>query len=521
MKLKILVTAALLTLILPVNGATAPESDVSKLGILTRIAGEYAAIGQNDKAEELLAQALPLVQAISNDCDKSEPIAAIAGQYAKAGQQAKAKELLDQAIRVANAAKNCLSHNDVVENLADIQNRYVQEGQYDLALQTVRGLNNENEVFKIYGLSLIAHHFADTGQVDKSSALLTEIVKVAQSLKDAHAQAFALARSAVEYAKAGQNAQAIELLNQAMKVAPTINNTNEGKSNVLVGIARGYAQVGQTDQAIKALDQALPIAKTMSNPDFKFHALGEIAVQYAAVNQKAKATEIFGQLQSMLQTGEPAFKSISLSSLAHFYANSGQYEQALRIAQTIKDVQEKAGALSRIAGHYARKGQFESALQVAQTISDANHKAGALSEIVRSYAEAGQLDQALKVAQTIERKFDKTMILSEMAVNYAEAGKPDRAIQIAQTIKDIMSSTNISNEEKDIDWMLPAIVSSYAKAGQFDQALKVAQNIQGKPYKVNALSDIAGQYAARQQKDKAAALLAEALQIIQPISPRQ
>lgn len=63
--------------------------------------------------------------------------------------------------------------------------------------------------------------------------------------------------------------------------------------------------------------------------------------------------------------------------------------------------------------------------------------------------------------------------------------------------------------------MLPAIASSYAKAGQFDQALQVTQRIEDRYGKAKALTEIASQYTAREQTEKASELLAQALQITQ------
>ena len=121
---KILATTALLSLILPGASALGSEADFNRFLMLTKIASEYAAVGQKDKAADLLDQALPLVQSISDDCNKPEPIAAIARQYAAAGQEARSSQLLAQAIQVAKTATGCLGHNDEFENLAEIANQY-------------------------------------------------------------------------------------------------------------------------------------------------------------------------------------------------------------------------------------------------------------------------------------------------------------------------------------------------------------------------------------------------------------
>ncbi|NET58031.1 MAG: hypothetical protein F6K47_18315 [Symploca sp. SIO2E6] len=97
-----------------------------QVSLLTAIADNYAKIGQKDKSLEILAQALPLVQCISDKCNQSEPLAAIAGQYALIGQEVRASEILNQAIQIAQTAQGCMSHNDLFENLYDISERYLR-----------------------------------------------------------------------------------------------------------------------------------------------------------------------------------------------------------------------------------------------------------------------------------------------------------------------------------------------------------------------------------------------------------
>jgi tetratricopeptide (TPR) repeat protein len=73
----------------------------------------------------------------------------------------------------------------------------------------------------------------------------------------------------------------------------------------------------------------------------------------------------------------------------------------------------------------------------------------------------------------------------------------------------------------NVTWLLSAIANSYAKIGQFDQALQFAQTIDNQYSKARALTEIASQYTAREQKEKASELLAQALQITQAMGSGQ
>jgi tetratricopeptide (TPR) repeat protein len=506
-----LAVTALVSFLLPISviAKTATPNNPNKVWMLSIIAQEYAEAGQKQKASELIAQTLPLVNNISSNCDKPEPMATIAGNYARVGQDIQAKQLLEQAIQVAKTAKGCNNTNDTVENLLDISNKYINEGLYDLALQSVRGLNNANfSLYQVYGFSLIARDLAKSNKTDQINAITTEIINTAQNIKDLNQRAFALSRGAYEFIEARQNTQAIKLLAEAQKAIPNIKDV-DGKPDTLLLIARGYKKLGQPTETIKLLEQATVAAQKVSNLSFRIHNLGAIAAEYTAVNQQPKANLLLAQaLSTANKTKTASERDNLLSAVANYTAISGQYDQAIKIAKSIKTRQNQAAALSQIASVVARQGKFDLALQIAQRqIGDAQYKAGAFMEITRALVTANQLDKAVTVAQSINRKYEKAGVLSEIVLKYAENGNPDQAFNLVNIIN------KLSNKSDDINWMLPNVATSYAKAGNFDQAIKIANSIKVKQYRVNALTKIASEYSEKGQKDKSLLLLSQALQL--------
>lgn len=511
---KTLAVAALISFFIPssVVAKTATQHNPNKIWMLSSIAQQYAEAGQKQKASELITQALPLVDNISSNCDKPKPMATIAGNYARVEQETQAKLLLEQAIKVAKTAKGCYNTNDAVENLLDISNKYIDEGLYDLALQSVRGLDNASS-YQVFGLSLIARNLAASNKLDQVNALTTEILNVSQNIKDANQRAFALSRGAYELIEARQNTQAIKLLAEAQKTIPAIKDV-DGKPDTLLLIARGYIKLGQPTEAIKILEEATLATQKVSNLSFRVNNLGAIAVEYATVNQSNSANLLLQQaLSTANKTKQASERDMLLLTVTNYTAKSGQYDQAIKIARSIRNRQNQAGALSQIASEVARQGKFHLALQIAQRqIGDAGHKAGALTEITRALVNAKQFDKAVTVAQNINRKYEKAGVLSEIALKYAENGNPDKAINLINTINKL--SASLSDEANDIDWMLPAVAQSYAKAGNFDRSIKVAESIKITQHRVNALTKIANKYSDKGQKDKSLLLLAEALQLV-------
>ncbi len=65
------------------------------------------------------------------------------------------------------------------------------------------------------------------------------------------------------------------------------------------------------------------------------------------------------------------------------YANAGQYDKALEVAQSINNADLKARALATIAITLAEKGQYDKALEVSTTIKDGSIKKRTLDAIAR------------------------------------------------------------------------------------------------------------------------------------------
>jgi tetratricopeptide (TPR) repeat protein len=110
-----------------------------------------------------------------------------------------------------------------------------------------------------------------------------------------------------------------------------------------------------------------------------------------------------------------AYKALS-------YATAGEYDQALKVAHSIKDGEPKpwdgdpkASVLQAIAGKLAANGQYDRALEITKRLKHDNAKALALSAIARHLTTAQQYDQALEIAKTIKDNSSKKMALDAIA----------------------------------------------------------------------------------------------------------
>src|SRR3989442_177179 len=431
-----------------------------------------------EKAAEILSQALQVANIIEDSYSKAGALVEITGKHIEAEQY-------DQALQLINTIEEPSFKADL---LAQIATKYAEAEYYDQALQLVNTIEDPSS--RAETLAAIANKYAQAGHYNHA-------LKLANTIADFDLRVGVLIGIAEQYTAAEQQALMLPWLQPRM---PTFQLSNEvayaainyfqekawhilSQVNTdLPQIAGKYAEAGQ-------YPQALQIANTITEVDLRAEVLAEIARAYAQTGHEKKAAELLSQALKVANTIENvSSKGEVLAEIARKYAHAGHYDQALQIVSTIEDPSSKAGALAEMAQKCMEAGQTEKAaqvlsqvLEVAQTIEDPYAKAKALAGIAHKYTEAGHYDQALQVAKAIGDAPSAARVLAGIAHNYTEAGQPDHALQLASTIVD----SGLRAEA------LAEIARKYAHAGHYDQALQVATIIEDPSAKAQALAGIA------------------------------
>jgi hypothetical protein len=125
-----------------------------------------------------------------------------------------------------------------------------------------------------------------------------------------------------------------------------------------------------------------------------------------------------------------------------------------------------------------RTGKLDEALQVAQRIKDVSLKNKALIWIIRAYKGAGQLDRAFEVATSLteppqpddalskDNSSMKDNVLLEIAEGYMQAGQLDKALQVAEIMGEGMKI-----------FTLLRLTEEYKAVGQLDRAAEVIDRL--------------------------------------------
>ena len=179
----------------------------------------------------------------------------------------------------------------------------------------------------------------------------------------------------------------------------------------------------------------------------------------------------------------------SLAKIAVEYAASGQYDQAIKTAQSIKDKYLLANTLVKIAS-FQRQTQPKQSLQllsqalgIVAGIEGDYSRDSVLKAIAVQYATAGEFKLALQTAQGIKNRSQKDDTISDIAIQYVARGRQDQAIRLIQTLPD---------EYKRID-ALVSIAEYYADLSKYEQALQIVEILKYDYDKADALHKIVRQ----------------------------
>ncbi|KPK75225.1 MAG: hypothetical protein AMJ79_12090 [Phycisphaerae bacterium SM23_30] len=362
-----------------------------KAKALTKISVLYAQAGQKNTADEILSQAEEVADEIQNTEEKAKVLAEVAVKYADAGENEKATGCFSRAIESTQSINDDLRK---IQTRTDVALKCATAGQQQKAseimsvtLEIAEKIGVAQE--KMSALGGIAKKYVDIGQKDKAAEILPQPLKIAREITDTAVRARALVWVANKYIAAEQNEEAAEILSQALKLTNKIKDAR-GKATILADISSQYLAAEQYDQAFE-------VAKTIEYVDWLTNALARIASKHVEFGQKEKVTDILAMvLESVKDTKLPQIKDRELSMVAKAYAESGQCEAGLQVAEQINDAGLKATALSTIAAGYAKIRQkdkalelFVRALEMSKGISELS-KARNLDMILKDYVEAKQ-----------------------------------------------------------------------------------------------------------------------------------
>ncbi|MFN3925739.1 MAG: tetratricopeptide repeat protein [Pseudanabaenaceae cyanobacterium] len=385
---------------------------------LSEIASKYIEAKDNDRAVELLNQALELLKDSEDNSQKAYLMVEIADRYTKAGQKQQAEATLNKA--------------------------------YTL----VKGFTNQTD--RAFAAVKIARAYADYGDKDKASRLLQQAFVPTKDIRDVYAKSRAYAAIASAFISIGDPASANSALEQAQNYAGMSLDPN-ARARALIEIAGTYAELKDHAQAIKYLQSAFQQLEgeipDEYKGDFSARAFAFITERYLATDQPEQAKAVLSNIPD-----QSLEKGIGLLNLSTRYRKDNQLEQAkttiadsLAKITALPDSLDKAAVLSEIAEGYRLLGDQKSAKEavsasaaVVAKLTNPAEKIYALNALASQAADRNEqseakqyLDQSLAVVGETDKNKplnNRDRAVSDIAGLYWQIGETDTASRVAESL---------------------------------------------------------------------------------------
>ncbi|MDI9519804.1 MAG: hypothetical protein QM308_01400, partial [Bacillota bacterium] len=196
------------------------------------------------------------------------------------------------------------------------------------------------------------------------------------------------------------------------------------------------------------------------------------------------------------------------ADLPALFALLGKIEFAKTLALSISDTRKRIDALNQVATTtLAQTGNIEEAVKIANSITEPFFRVQALVDIARALAQAGNNDKAVDIAMlannaanSITEPYYKSEALVNIARALAQAGNNEEAVKISKLA---INAANSITEPYDKSKVLVNIARALAQAGNNEEAVKIANSITDPYYKSKALVNIARTLVQTGNNDKA------------------
>jgi tetratricopeptide (TPR) repeat protein len=311
------------------------------------------------------------------------------------GRKERAIKALDQAAQLAEAERHSAIRAELLASLAIV---YVKLGEKE-----------KGEAF-----------------LTRSRQLIEEDDDLTKDCYECPIKEFFRIQLAIDHAQAGCINQALEMLEQLVRIDRQRQTDNHGR--MLAGLASVFAGIGNTERALELMDEAFDLAITTEDEIDRSVALEECAKRYALLGQVERAMRVADTM------GKGPFKDHALIAIASKYAESGQFDRALAINNQIETTNFKPDILIFVAKQYLDRGKREKAIALlreafgaSEQVTASNLQQFAQSDVALLLAKAGQYDQAIRIVKATDAQAPKLRLLTQLASVFAQAGKKEAA----------------------------------------------------------------------------------------------
>ena len=492
-------------------------------------------------------EAVKVAMMMKSPSRRAEALLDVVKDCRSEGYKEKVREILDKVVQmlVEDPDPTLLDWK-----LPSIIREYLKNGDYELALQKIRGIEDAQTAFSGIGeiliwckkkqqkgilkrlltealeivnrmekdergSKLVSLSFLCDGMVtnEKIKEWLDEAVLIARGSENIWHKNYVFANAGFQYAKLGDVEKALEMIEMAEALPP---HRNRNVSWVIEMVCEGLTYSGHFKTAMRLL-------KTIDEEWERVCALWDLVRALIKVGDTANALAA----ARMVREGRDEV----LRTLVEKCLEKGELKRALEAVKMINDRGDRDWSLYLIARKYVELREFDKALEIADRVScpweDEIYEAVAVG-----FAKIGRYDEAVDVAKKAGWRDDDD-ILEKVCYICAKSGNYERAFEIADMITEdgrfvksdaLAAIARASMERGDYDktiefatkggkgvYVLCELSRMYMKNGQFQKALKVAETAETCLLKDYLLAEISLQFEKK-------GLIEEAIEIAEGIT---
>jgi tetratricopeptide (TPR) repeat protein len=278
--------------------------------------------------------------------------------------------VISNAVAMANDATDEAERVELVVAIARglAKNKAVAQ-----ALQVIATVKGRSQKANALDLVAIATIQADSQDDAGARTTLAIALEIARSSQEPVQRALLLPTIALQYARIGERARAVDILLEARDSAAQVEIKNMAFPGLFVSIAHAQADIDDVQAALATVAQMVKVGSGLKNLDgYRFNALTSITRTLATSGNVDGARRALSQaLESLPPIEAATISAASLVDLAQLQEKlGGDHATQQRIQEMIDSIESKgrAGTKWALAEAYAENGQIQHSLKLFEEI---------------------------------------------------------------------------------------------------------------------------------------------------------
>lgn len=515
-----------LSLLLISSQTVALAIPVPGLGISPKVQLTALGAGDAEAARQIFDQAIATADNIEEVTAKIDVLADIAVKLAEVGETTRSQELFERTIELSKQSRENFTLPQQEQVWRDLSVKMVQAGFTGQGLQFSKRILTD--IVEAEALNNIATVLIAKGQPEVAKTILVQAVAKAKSITGEYAYESNGSCGNDKFALFGAiavNLSALSQLEQALQSASNISNCSSanGESGqeyqtwAFMGILTHLANAQQLKQTWQVA-QTAPDAEVWSAIAVKSIDLGELELAQSVADKLAADIPTIKTIDSGFAGRKYGSKEYAQRRIAVKFAETGKFERALQIAQTIyhptaeeiknneplgRFIQPSVQDLTiiDIASQLAKNNQLASGLQLVNGLTEQYSKSAGIIAIAKSLQSIGQAETAEKLlSESLQLPpipaaddDNQNQSIINLAISLATVGKVDRSLEIARSLK------NGSYKQDAIS----QIATQLGSLGQLERSLEIANTLISPGWREYTLSEIATKFIKLEQPEPA------------------